>query len=477
MTRPLLKRPLLALSLGIAFAAQGCLVGPDYHPAPTPTPSTWADPGAQSYPTSQPARPSTQPASLADWWRGFNDPELTSLIERAIAENLDIRQATSRIRQSRASLGIVRASLFPQVDTNASYDRSAAGNGDHASGLYHAGLDASWEIDIFGGLRRSVEVAGAQIDAAVEDRRDILVSVVAEVALDYADLRGFQRQIDIARGNVKSQQASADLTRKLFNNGNGFNSRLDVVNSDALVAGTAGQIPLLETSERQTIYALSVLLNQDPARLMAELSQRRPIPVAPLDVPMGLPSDLIRRRPDIRRAEAQVHAATAEIGVATADLFPKFSLTGNFGFTNGKPASLFDYASHSWSFGPSVSWPLFDAGRITSNIHVQDELQLQALLFYRSTVLNALRDVDSALVAYVKEYEHRQAVVAQVDANRQAVQLATQLYQNGNTDFLNVLSAQRSLYSSEDQLVQSDRNTVTNLIALYKALGGGWETK
>ena len=355
MTRPLLKRPLLALSLGIAFAAQGCLVGPDYHPTPTPTPSTWADPGAQSYPTSQPARPSTQPASLADWWRGFNDPELTSLIERAIAENLDIRQATSRIRQSRASLGIVRASLFPQVDTNASYDRSAAGNGDHASGLYHAGLDASWEIDIFGGLRRSVEVAGAQIDAAVEDRRDILVSVVAEVALDYADLRGFQRQIDIARGNVKSQQASADLTRKLFNNGNGFNSRLDVANADASVATTASSIPVLETQRRQTIYAIALLLGEKPGALMGELSVPKPIPLAPPEVPVGLPSELLRRRPDVRRAVAQLHAATARVGVAESDLYPRFSLTGEFAYSSNKASSLLDWSNHFWSVGPAVS--------------------------------------------------------------------------------------------------------------------------
>ena len=475
--RPLLNRPMLVMSLGLGLLSQGCLVGPNYHPTATDVPSGWANPGAQSYPTTNPARPNNQSASLADWWQNFNDPELSSLIECAIAENLDIKQALSRVREARATRGVVAADLFPQLDTFGSYARSGGGIGDHSTGLYQAGLDASWELDIFGGIRRSVEVANAQIDAAVEDRRDVLVSVVAEVALNYADLRGFQRQIEIAKGNVKSQQASADLTRRLFNNGNGFNSRLDVVNSDALVAGTASEIPVLEQSERQTIYSLSVLLDRSPADLMDELSKTKPIPIAPLDVPMGLPSDLLRRRPDIRRAEAQVHAATAEIGVATADLFPKFSLTGSFGYENSKPASLFDYASHFWSVGPSVSWPLFDAGRITSNIKVQNELQVQALLTYRATVLTALQDVENALIAYVKEYEHRAALAAEVTADTQAVALSTELYKNGNTDFLNVLSAQRALYSSEDQLVQSDRTTVTNLIALYKALGGGWETR
>jgi NodT family efflux transporter outer membrane factor (OMF) lipoprotein len=307
------------------------------------------------------------------------------------------------------------------------------------------------------------------------DQRDVLVTLVAEVGLDYTDLRGIQRQIAIARDNLNAQRHSAELTRQ--RNATGFVSRLDVVNAEALVAQTASQIPVLESSERQVIYALSVLLGMEPAALLDELSSQAPIPLASPVVPVGLPSELLRRRPDIRRAEAQLHAATARLGVATADLFPKFSLTGSIGLQGDKPASLFNWGNRFWSIGPSVSWPLFDAGKIRSNIEVQNALQEQALLAYRSTILRAWQDVENALIAYDKEQQHRTALAAAVAANRQAVDLSTHLYRQGQTDFLNVLSAQRSLYASEDALVQSNRTVTTSLIALYKALGGGWETQ
>ncbi|HEX8323688.1 MAG TPA: efflux transporter outer membrane subunit, partial [Tepidisphaeraceae bacterium] len=260
-----------------------------------------------------------------------------------------------------------------------------------------------------------------------------------------------------------------------FNDGNGFNSRLDVANADASVASTASQIPSIETEARQTIYALSVLLDRSPAELVPELSVHSALPVAPIEVPLGLPSDLIERRPDIRRAEQELHAATAQIGVAKSQLFPRFSLTGSFGYQNGKPANLFEYASSAWSVGGGITQPLFDAGRIFNNITVQTESQQQSILAYRQVVLTALQDVESSLVAYVKEYERRAALADAVSANKQALDMATQLYRIGQTDFLNVLSAQQALFGSENALVQSDRTTVTNLIALYKALGGGWQ--
>jgi len=389
-----------------------------------------------------------------------------------------LRQAASRVRQARAARGVVASAFWPSADASGSYTRSGGADRqqsfrDSSSDLYRAGLDATWELDIFGGVRRDIEAAEADIQSAIEDRRDVLVTLVAEVGLDYTDLRGIQRQIEIARNNLQAQQRSAELTRQ--RNAIGFVSRLDVVNAEALVASTASQIPVLEAAERQTIYALSVLLGMEPGALLEELSRQAPIPAAPPVVPIGLPSDLLRRRPDIRRADAQLHAATARIGVATADLFPKFSLTGSIGLQGNKPASLFTWGDRFWSVVPSVSSPLFDAGRIRSNIEVQNALQEQALLAYRSTILLAWQDVENALIAYAKEQEHRTALAAAVAANRQAVDLATQLYRQGQTDFLNVLSAQRSLYASEDALVQSDRTVATNLIALYKALGGGWE--
>jgi NodT family efflux transporter outer membrane factor (OMF) lipoprotein len=255
----------------------------------------------------------------------------------------------------------------------------------------------------------------------------------------------------------------------------GFVSALDVANADAQVATTMSQIPLLETSAQQTIYNISVLLGQEPASLLEELSPASSIPLTPPEVPTGLPSEMLRRRPDIRRAEAQIHAATARIGVATADLFPKFNLAGSIGLQANNINKL-RWDSRSWSFGPSVDWQIFNAGQVSYNIEVQKALQQQAVLTYQKAVLTAIQDVENALIAYTKEQEHQKALIDAVAANRKAVDLSTQLYVEGQTEFLSVLDAQRSLYSSEDALVQSTRNLSTDLIALYKALGGGWDS-
>jgi len=337
------------------------------------------------------------------------------------------------------------------------------------------GLDASWELDLFGGVRRNIEASEADIKAAVEDRRDVLVSLAGEVGANYANLRGFQQQIEIARRNLEAQKHTAEITRKRHEAG--FVGGLDVANARAQVASTQSQIPVIESSAKAAIYSLSVLLGQQPTVLDRELALDKPIPTTPPEVPIGLPSDLIRRRPDIRRSEAQLHAATARIGVATADLFPRFSLTGSFGLQGKEVSALGSLSNRFWSVGPAASWPIFDAGRIRWNIEVQNALQEQALLTYEQTILTALKDVETALVAYAKEQEHRQYLTEEVKENRKAVDLSMKLYVSGRTDFLNVLTAQRSLYVAEDALVQSTRNLATNLIALYKALGGGWENQ
>ncbi len=469
--------------LAFALAASGgCAVGPDYKPPETKVPEAWHSLASAGSPPPSQATP--DPASLSAWWETFQDPSLTSLVQMAVRHNLDLRQAEARIRQARAARVVAGAPLFPQVDASAIYQKSqgasetAGGGGIATVGrvreLFQVGLDAAWEVDIFGGLRRGVEAAGADLRAAVEDRRDVLVSLVAEVGTNYLDLRGFQQQAAIARQNLEAQKKTAEITHKRF--AAGFVSRLDVANADAQVATTQAQIPLLEAAAQAAIYNLGVLLGKEPAVLARELATPGPIPAPPPQVPVGLPSDLLRRRPDIRRAEAQLHAATARIGVAVADLFPRFSLTGTLGLSASELTRLGNVSSSKfWSFGPTVTWPVFAGGRIRGNIEVQNALQEQALLAYEKTVLTALKDVETALVAYAKEQEHRQALVEAVASNRQAVELATRLYVAGRTDFLNVLTAQRSLYVNEDALTQSTRTLGTNLIALYKALGGGWE--
>lgn len=474
----------LGLPAVIAAMVVGCAVGPDYRRPVTKVPENW---NAQEVVTAaQPSKTTTEPVELLEWWNAFNDPTLGSLVEMAIRSNLDLRQAEARIRQARAARGVAGAALWPEVDASGIYKKSQSSSATVTTGgpalatagglreLFQVGLDASWELDIFGGTRRNIEAATADLRAAVEARRDVLVTLVGEVGTNYISLRGFQQQIAIARRNLEAQRRTAEITHRRFEAG--FVSALDTANADAQVATTEAQIPVLESSARAAIYSIGVLLGQQPAALEKDLIKVSPIPPTPPEVPVGLPSELVRRRPDIRRAEAQLHAATARIGVATADLFPKFSLTGSFGFSSNDLTKLGNLANNKfWSFGPSVTWPIFAGGRIRWNIKLQDALQEQALAAYEKTVLTALKDVETALVAYAKEQEHRKALTEAVVNNRKAVDLAMKLYIYGKTDFLNVLTAQRSLYTSEDALVQSIRTVGTNLIALYKALGGGWE--
>jgi NodT family efflux transporter outer membrane factor (OMF) lipoprotein len=464
------------------IAGTGCAVGPDYRRPETKVPENWN--GQEVVTAAQPSKTTTNPVALAEWWNAFNDPTLSSLVEMAIRSNLDLRQAEARIRQARAARGVAGAPLWPEIDASALYQKSQgsseAGTGGAiatAGGLrqlFQVGLDASWELDIFGGTRRNIEAATADLRAALEDHRDVLVTLVGDVGNNYLGLRGFQQQIAIARKNLEAQRRTAEIIRKRFEAG--FVGALDLANANAQVATTEAQIPVLESSARAAIYSLGVLLGRQPAALEKDLIKVSPIPPTPPEVPVGLPSDLVRRRPDIRRAEAQLHAATARIGVATADLFPKFNLTGSFGFSSNDLTKLGNLAnSKFWSFGPSVTWPIFAGGRIYWNIKVQDALQEQALAAYEKTVLTALKDVETALVAYAKEQERRKSLAAAVANNRRAVDLAMKLYIVGKTDFLNVLTAQLNLYTSENALVQSTSTVDTNLIALYKALGGGWE--
>lgn len=499
-TRQGASRALLVMAL--AFLA-GCTVGPDYHTPDMPMPEAWASEDVAAASTQPNIVPVDPAGDLAQWWRVFDDPVLDALIARAAAGNLDLAQATARVRQARAARRIASAAQLPTVDVSGSYRRSDSGPGDDDGddgfnvpidtdgdgipdttgtrsfgdqgprNLYQAGFDAAWEIDVFGGIRRDVEAAGAELQVAIEDRRDIFVTLLSEVALNYVDLRSFQRRLAIARRNIDLQRQSAAITERLAVAG--FQAGLGRANAIALVASSEAEIPSLEASERQTIYILSVLLGQPPGALLEELSPPAEIPEAPPAVPIGLPSDLLRRRPDIRRADARLHAATARVGVATADLFPRFSLTGSLGVQGERPGSLTSGDNWQWSFGPSVTWPLFDAGRIRSNIAVQSFSQEEALLAYRATVLLALQDVETSLVALTKEQQRRVFLADAAAANRDAVRLSNALYENGLTEFLDVLNAQRGLFGSEDALVQSDRTIATNLISLYKALGGGWE--
>ena len=464
--------------LGLAALSAGCLVGPDFKPPQEKVPAKFS-----AQPADQ-AGQALRDQDLAQWWGIFNDPVLLSLEKRALAANLDLKLAMARLRQARASRGIAAGGLGPELDATGSYQRSrssenttktSTSQAGQVYNLYQAGFDASWEIDIFGGLRRNLEAADADLLSAEQARRQVMVSLTAEVARNYLELRTLQQRIVIARTNLATQRHTARLTRQRQEVG--FVSGLDTANAEAQASTTAARIPPLEASARQTIHALGVLLGQEPAALLPQLTPSEPIPASPPTVPTGLPSDLLTRRPDIRQAEAKLHAATARVGVATADLFPRFMLTGSAGYQSTSFDSWPNWGSRFWSIGPSISWPIFASGRIKANIELKDAQAEEALLLYRQTVLNSLREVEDALVASTLEQSHRRELATAVAANQKALKLSTLLYTEGQVEFLNVLQAQGALYATEDALVSSNGAVGTNLVALYKALGGGWQAE
>lgn len=462
----------------ILLQISGCMVGPDFHSPRPDAPSGWAGVTRAQAP-QQPSVATAQPAELTQWWKQFDDPVLTQLVEDALKTNLDLRLAVAILRQSRAARGIAVAALWPSLSGSAEYQRETVssisqGAANPPHNLYQAGFDAAWELDVFGGQRRNVESADANIQASTEGVSLAQVTLAAEVALNYVQLRGYQQQIAVAQKNLKSMQDTALVTRQKAKAG--FNCDLDIANADANVATTEATIPVFETSAKQSIYSLSVLLAKPPAYLVEQLTPTGNIPGVPPQIPAGLPSDLLRRRPDIGQAEAQLHAATAQIGVATADLFPKFSLTGTMTWQTNLLNNVWANATRAYSAGPSVTWAIFQGGAIVSNIRVQEALTDQALITYRKTVLGAFQDVENALIAFMKEQEHYKSLKDSVAANTIAVDLSLKLYKEGLLEFLNVLVAQRSLFAAENALVQSNCNITTDLIALYKALGGGWET-
>jgi NodT family efflux transporter outer membrane factor (OMF) lipoprotein len=466
---------LFALSFSL-FALPACTVGPDYkRPAGEPdglylgaaTPDGVSASGIFSTPTSSgPVSPG------ARWWGIFNDERLTRLVEHAAFGNLMLDQARARVRQARASVIVAESGLYPTLDVGAGVTRSRSSAGFTGS-TFRAGFDAAWEIDVFGGVRRQVEAAEADLEATAEDQRAAWVSVAAEVAGTYVQLRGAQSRLAFARKNLEAQRRTAGLTRERFEAG--YVGGLDVANAEQQVQTTLSRIPPLETLVRQNALALGVLLGVDPRAVVEELSAEGPIPEPPGEVPVGVPSELLRRRPDIRAAERRLAARTARVGVAVSDLFPRFSLTGSLGTGGPDAADLGTLARRAWSVGPSVSWNVYDAGRTRAQIEGARAAADEALAAYRQTVLVSLQDVESALIAFTKEQARRASLTGAVAANRDAVTYARELYVAGRTDFLNVLNAERQLLESEDQLAASTTNVSASLVQLYKALGGGWE--
>ena len=457
----------------------GCKVGPDYRKP------DYSLPKAFSTTSRADAVQNDSSVNLSEWWTVFKDPQLTALIQTAAGTNLDVRIATARVREARAQRGISSSGFYPQLTASGDYSRSQiskhsqngkqlAAQGQHLqNNLFEAGLDMSWELDVFGGTQRAVEASDAHVGATVESMHDVMVTVLAEVGLSYLDLRGAQKQLLVAHENLRIQEDTLALTQDRFRSG--LAGELDVARATSEVATTRAQIPPLEEARQRAIYRLDVLLAKNPGELESQLGVETKLPFASPRVPLGLPSDLVRQRPDIRQAERQLAEANAQIGVATSELFPKFYLTGNAGLQSPDASDFFSAGSRYWSIGPSIRWPIFTAGKIRRNIQVQNARQEQAALAYEQVVLKSLEEVQNALVTFGQEQQRHGALQDAQAASERSFKLAQDRYRAGLVDFLDVLETQRSLLANQDAKVQSERELSQNLIRLFKSLGGGWK--
>lgn len=479
-------------AVNLLFLA-GCTVGPDFFAPKPEAPAQWHD----SADASKAANTVTGEPANESWWENFHDAELSSLIARAAQSNLDLKEAGIRISEARIQERITAAAEWPSVGANASYSstrfstETAQGSLFGALGgfkgppgtaipslpnpydQYQTGFDASWEPDLFGGLKRSEEQTAARTEESVEQSREALVSLEGEIARAYIDLRGAQQKLAITKENIGVEQESLKLSRQRQKAQIGDD--LDVANAAAQVKSTEAQVPALSRQIDSDIDQLALLLSREPGALDAELKVAKSVPPVPSVVPIGLPGDLARRRPDIRTAEARLHEATAQVGVATADLYPKVTFSASVGTQAERFPDLASWAGRFFQVGPSIDIPIFEGGRLRATVHLAEAGQKEAAVDYAKTVLGAVHEVENALIAYATEQQHRAALEATLGENRRAVALASQRWHDGMTTFLDVLEAQRTLLSTELSLADSTAAVSTDLVALYKALGGGWE--
>jgi multidrug efflux system outer membrane protein len=463
----------------LAVLLGGCAsVGPDYQRPVLTAPAQWTE------------SRENQGAALSlpeiAWWQAFGDPVLNGLIEQAAQTNLDLEQARARIAQSRADVTVAGAAAWPSVQGTGSVTRSQGGTSTITSGssspesvasaagtIFQAGFDASWEIDVFGGTRRSVEAARARLAASVEDLRATLLTLLGDVAKNYADLRANQAQLQITRHNVEAQQQTVEVTRERFHLG--LTSYLDVAQAEAQKTSTESNLPTLEASIKQSIHRLGILLGQEPNALKTKLAVIRPLPQMRRVMAPGLPADLLLRRPDLRQVERQLAAASADIGVAKAELYPKFDLTAGLGLQGADVSKFLKISSgRYWSVVPGITWNLFDGGKARATVKNKRAVYEENLAKYRASFIKALEEVENALAAYYAEQTKHRILKESVRANQEAVTLARERYRRGLTNFLDVLTAENSLYTAQSNLSKSEANLLTDLISLYKALGGGW---
>ncbi|MBB2180516.1 efflux transporter outer membrane subunit [Gluconacetobacter tumulicola] len=504
-----------AAIIGLSALAGGCAVGPDFHTPASWTPPHWAGPGS-SPPTGPVTGPVTSDISDAApdpaWWDVFHDAELSALERRVASQNLSVGIATARLAQSRAQLRIAGAERYPGLSAAGSYSRAQystkmlqrivsdvgqspqvqqairqsgqLGNATLADESGHLtiplfdqwkdSIDATWEVDLWGRVRRQYEAAGADLQASNEERRGVLTARMAELARDYMALREAQTLLHILLDNRDTAARTLELSRQ--RNQAGLVSELDVQSAQSQLDATTARIPQTEQQIAVQVNALSLLLGEPPAALAGELLKAEAIPPVPPRVPAGVPSELARRRPDIRQAEAQLHAATAQVGEAVAEFYPRVTIDAGFGFQSLSFRDLGFWNARAWNVGPSITLPVFQGGRLRGQLELRKSAQQEAAISYRQTVLGAWHEVDNALTAYRDEQMRRDSLAREVAADQRGLDLARDQYRHGMVTFLTVLDAERRLLAAQTDLTGSTATLSTDLVQLYSALGGGWET-
>ncbi len=472
-TFPFSLRSPQVLALLLLFSIAGCSVGPTYRPPASPAPDAFGT-----------AMGSAAAPIETHWWRGFNDPLLERLLGQASTNNPNLRLATARLREARELWTLARFDFAPTARGNASYRNTQASGGSIAfnpnldrdlrhNELYRAGFDATWELDLWGRVRRSVEAARATVESVEASRLDVLVALRAEVAINYLELRGLQAQLVVARGNATNQSETVRLAEALRDGGQG--TQFDVARARSLLSTTLATIPPLESALAQSTHRIAVLCGLPPTTLRSELSIHAPLPTRPDVLNVGNPGELLQRRPDVRAAERSLAAATARIGIETADLFPSVTFNGSIGLEANRLSRFDQTGTDAWGFGPQLSWAAFDLGRVRQRIRAADARAQGALAIYEQTVLLALEETENSLVALSQEQRRLHHLQAAEQAALESVVLARQRYRDGISDFIGVLDAERTLLNLQEQRVNSETLAASRLVAVYKALGGATE--
>jgi NodT family efflux transporter outer membrane factor (OMF) lipoprotein len=458
----------------------GCTVGPDYVRPEAEVNPSWLE----SSETLQ-----EEPAEIRDWWTAFNDPVLTRLVHEAYEQNLSLRAAGLRVIQARAARGIAVGEFFPQEQAiQADYGKVKISDNNRNNPPYHgpfqtAGIsfDAAWELDLWGKFRRNIYAADAALLASIAAYDDVLVTLVAEVGLTYVQIRTLGRRIELAKVNVALQRQSLGITESRYRNGKV--SQLDVTEARATLSNTQAGVPSLESSLRDAKLSLGVLLGRTPGELEQSLAGSSGIPTTPAELAIGVPADLLRRRPDVRAAERVAAFRSEQIGIATADLFPSIAIGGSYGVQASDAGgislgnNLFDSGSKVWSIGPALNWPILNYGRIRNNIRVQDAAFQEAAVNYQNTVLQAAAEVESSLYGFIKSREQLVFLTESAESARQSLELSTMQYTEGEIDFLRVDIAAANLTRQQDSQAAVEGLVAASLISAYKALGGGWELR